>query len=152
LAETLAARVSGRQLSQIRFYTGVPDANQDLRWHTFWTNKLRYLSNQGIYIYKGRINASGQEKGVDVSLAIDLVRLTYEQQYEVAVILSQDWDFGPAILLCKKIAQNQQRQLIFESHFPNGLGRTSRRGVPGTIWCPIDQVTYDSCHDPRNYQ
>jgi len=152
LAITLTSRVSGRLLSQIRFYTGVPDANQDIRWHGFWTNKLRHLKNQGIEVYKGRINSSGQEKGVDVSIAIDLVRLTYEQQFEVAIIVSQDWDFGPAILLCKNIANGQQRQLVFESHFPQGPGSQSDRGIPGTIWCPIDQNTYDACYEPRDYR
>ncbi|MFH0847575.1 MAG: NYN domain-containing protein, partial [Chloroflexota bacterium] len=137
LAMTLTSRISGRLLSQIRFYTGVPDANQDIQWHNFWTNKLRFLKNCGIETYKGRINNSGQEKGVDVSIAIDLVRLTYEQQFEVAIIVSQDWDFGPAIALCKNIASNQQRRLVFESHFPVGPGTQSHRGIPGTIWCPI---------------
>jgi hypothetical protein len=106
-------------------------------WHSFWTSKLRYLKSRGVKIYKGRINY-GQEKGVDVSLAIDLVRLTYEKQYEVAIIVSQDWDFGPAIRLAKDISKNQGRHLVFESCFPFGTGSKSKRGIPGTIWVPID--------------
>jgi len=39
----------------------------------------------------------GQEKGVDVSIAIDLIRLTHENAYDLGIIVSQDWDFGPAI-------------------------------------------------------
>ena len=37
-----------------------------------------------MYVYRGRVNAGGQEKGVDVSLALDLVRATYDRQFEVA--------------------------------------------------------------------
>ena len=35
-----------------------------------------------------------EEKGVDVSLAIDLIQATYEKRYEVAIIVSKDSDFG----------------------------------------------------------
>ena len=41
---------------------------------------------------------------------------------------------------------------MFESCFPLGSGSHSRRGVPGTTWVPIDQATYDICHDPRDYR
>ena len=132
----------GRTLAEIRFYTGVPDpavGSSQLFWHGFWSNKIRYLRSQGVYVYRGRVNAGGQEKGVDVSLALDLVRATYERQYEAAVIVSQDWDFGPAVRLAKEIARAQDRRLVFESCFPLGPGSHSRRGVPGTTWVPIDQ-------------
>lgn len=152
LANKLVANDPQRVIKQIYFYTGVPDSNIDFRWHKFWTNKLRYLKSQGIEIYKGRINSSGQEKGVDVHIAIDLIRLTYEQKYDVAMIISQDWDFGPAVLLAKEIAKDQGRELIFESCFPVGPGTISTRGIPGTNWIEIDQVTYDACFDPRDYR
>jgi len=155
LAATLVSATPGRTLTQIRFYTGVPDPKlgpTEHFWHSFWSRKLRYLKNRGVIIYKGRINASGQEKGVDVSLAIDLVKLTYEQQYEVAIIVSQDWDFGPAVRLAKEIAKNQGRRLTYESSFPLGPGTKSDRGIPGTIWIPIDKATYDACFDPQDYR
>src|SRR5439155_21393617 len=56
LAKTLVEREKGRALSQIRFYTGVPHPSDDARWHGFWNNKLRFLSSQGIHVYRGRIN------------------------------------------------------------------------------------------------
>ena len=154
LALALATRESGRELSETRFYTGVPSVragNSARRWHDFWTNKLRNLRNRGVYVYRGGVNASGQEKGVDVSLAIDLIRATYEQRFEVAIIVSQDSDFGPAVALSKQIAQNQGRQLVFESAFPFGPN-ISPRGVPGTTWIHIDKATYDACLDPTDYR
>ena len=141
LAAALVSRTAGRILEQIRFYTGVPDpaaGPAQLFWHGFWSNKLRYLRSRGVYVYRGRVNSGGQENGVDVSLALDLVRATYERQYEATVIVSQDWDFGPAVRLAKEIAKAQGRRLIFESCFPLGPGSPSRRGVPGTSWIPIN--------------
>jgi len=152
LATALASKTLGRTIAQIRFYTGVPTSKQDSFWHYFWKNKLGYLESQGIVVYKGRINESQQEKGVDVKLAVDLIHLTYEKQYEVAIIVSQDRDFTPAIRLAKEIATDQSRQLVFESHFPVGPGSISKRGIPGTIWLPIDQTTYDACYDPQDYR
>lgn len=155
LAQALVARIPGRTLAETRFYTGVPDpavGPGQKRWHGFWSNKLRNLRSRGVQVYRGRVNSAGQEKGVDVSLALDLVRATYEQRYEVAIIVSQDWDFGPAVRLAKLIAQAQGRTLVYESSFPVGSGSSSRRGVPGTKWVPIEKATYDACHDPTDYR
>jgi len=152
LATVLASKTSGRTLSQIRFYTGVPRSDQDAQWHDFWERKLEYLEKQGIEAYRGRINEHQQEKGVDVKISVDLIRLTYEKRYEVAIIVSQDRDFEPAIHLAKEIAKDQHRQLVFESHFPIGHGSHSDRGIPGTKWELIDKATYDACLDPRDYR
>ena len=89
---------------------------------------------------------------MDVSLAVDLVRATYDRLYEAAIIVIQDSDFGPAVRLAKEIAKAQGRRLTFESCFPFGPGRVSPRGVPGTDWIHIDQATYDSCRDPKDYR
>jgi len=152
LADLLVNARPNRTLTQIRFYTGVPDLRIDRRWHTFWTNKLRPLKNKGVYIYKGRLNSSGQEKGVDVSIAIDLIHLTYQNNFDVAVIVSQDQDFGPAVHLAGVIAQGQGRNVEFESCFPYGTGSLSDRGIPGTTWVKIDQNLYDCCLDPKDYR
>lgn len=155
LASQLVHRVPGRELEEIRFYTGVPSPHRgadEKFWHGFWGNKLRYLGSKGIHVYRGRVNPGGQEKGVDVSLAIDLIRMTYEQRYEVAIIVSQDWDFGPAVKLAKEIARSQRRHLYFESAFVVGGNATYDRGVPGTFWVPIDKALYDACIDPADYR
>ena len=153
VAQWLVSRVPERTLDQIRFYTGVPNSDVAPFWHGFWTNKLRYLRSRGVEVYAGRVNQSGQEKGVDVSLAIDLVRLTYDQEYDAAIIVSQDWDFGPAVKLARQIGRSQSRALSFESCFPYEMGHSmSPRGIPATTWIHIDQSTYDSWYDPRDYR
>jgi len=152
IAVILTSKTSGRTLSQTRFYTGVYTKRQNLLWYYFWENKLKYLKSQGIVTYAGRINEHQQEKGVDVKLSVDLIQLTYEKRYEVAIIVSQDRDFEPAIQLAKVIARDQHRQLVFESHFPLGSGSHSDRGIPKTTWMPIDKATYDACLDPRDYR
>jgi len=156
ISEFLVDRTPGRELKQIRFYTGIPQPNLGTKerfWHGFWSNKIAYMKTRGVYVYKGKINSGGQEKGVDVNLAIDLIELTYDCQYDVAIILSQDWDFGGAIRMAKKIAKNQGRSLHFESAFPyNPEVSVYDRGVPGTDWIKLSKENYDSCFDPKDYR
>ena len=153
LAQHLASLTPGRTLEEIHFYTGVYSrkANRDLYW--FWTNKLNHLEAQGIHVYRGRIS-NNQEKGVDVSLAIDLIQATYEKRYEVAIIVSKDSDFGPAVAVAKGIAESQGRKLVFQSAFPVALNtpKKKKRGVPGTHWIHIDQADYDTCRDWTEYR
>src|SRR5436309_1448579 len=69
IAVRLVSLKPGRKLQQTRFYTGVPNpalGPRQAKWHQFWTNKLHPLAAKGIVVYKGRVNPSGQEKGVDV--------------------------------------------------------------------------------------
>ena len=139
-ANALVAGTPGRTLEGIRSYTGVPDpawGSKELRRHGFWSNRI------GRPRSRGRVNSGGQEEGVGTGLAIDLVRAACEQRYEVAIIVSQDWDFGPAVRLAKEIAAEQDRQLSFESSFPAPPPGRSRRGAAGTAWIPIDKATCD---------
>ena len=154
LANALTNRLPDRSLAEIRFYTGVPEpiGESGVFWHAFWRNKLRDMRNRGVYVYTGRVGRGGQEKGVDVSLALELMEATNQERYEVAVIVSQDADFGPAVQVAKRIAKDQGRQLTFESAFPVGLGSSSRRGVPGTHWVHIDKDLYDTCLDLTDYR
>lgn len=152
IAQAVTDAQPNRQLAETRFYTGVHTKASNAHWHHFWTNKLRHARNQGIHVYTGRINAGRKEKSVDVALAVDLVQATYEQRFDVAIIVSQDTDFGPAVRLCKQIAQAQGRTLRFECAFPPQTAPKPRRGIPGTIWTPITQAIYDACRDPRDYR
>jgi uncharacterized LabA/DUF88 family protein len=154
LAAWLVARDARRVLHQIRFYTGVPEPcdTQTTFWHGFWGRKLRYLVSRGVYVYRGRVRPGGQEKGVDVSLAVDLIQLTYEAACDVAIIVSQDWDFGEAVRLALGIARDRNRTLTVESAFPYEQGKMNPRGVSGTTWVHIGETTYDACFDERNYR
>ncbi len=154
LAHHLVSLAPNRSLSEVRFYTGVYSKAVDAPRHHFWTNKLNHLEIRGVHVYRGRVSANHQEKGVDISLALDLLQATYEQRYEVAIIVSQDSDFGPAVRQAKNVAGSQGRELVFESAFPVGpnTSRGRRRGIPGTQWVHMDQTAYDACHDPADYR
>ena len=88
---------------------------------------------------------------MDVRLVVELVQATYEQLYDVAIIVRQDADLAPAVAVAREIAQRQNRSLGFESAFPQVPGRR-HFGIPDTTWVPIDKATYDTCLDLADYR
>lgn len=86
---------------------------------------------QGVHTYRGRVDSYGNEKGVDASLAIDLVHATHERHYDHVNIVSQSSHFVPAVDLAKEVASKQGRNIILESAFPatsaDQWGRRNKR-------------------------
>ena len=71
----------------------------------------------------------GQEKGIDVRLALDIVRLARESAYEVAVVFSQDQDLSEVADEVKQISIAQNRWIRLVSAFPASPTYANRRGI-----------------------
>ncbi|RPI79484.1 MAG: NYN domain-containing protein [Desulfobacteraceae bacterium] len=157
------------QLDQTRFYTGIPSADDKPFWNHFWSAKLAMMGGrQGIYVFSRplryrnqtialadgttRTILVGQEKGVDVRIALDIVRLAREKQYDVALIFSQDQDLSEAAEEVRLIAAQQDRWIKLASAFPVSPAITDNRGINKTDWIKIDRKIYDTCIDPRDYR
>jgi uncharacterized LabA/DUF88 family protein len=91
----------------------------------------------------------GEEKGIDVRLALDLIRLTLDGVFDIAVLFTQDQDMAEAAKEVAQIASRDQRWVKVYSAFPEG--GTNSRGVDNTQWIKIDGATYASCLDRRDY-
>lgn len=167
----LAAAVCQQQswsLTQVRFYTGIPDATDDAKWNHFWTAKLAQMGRQGVHVFSRALRYRnqtvqlpngqthtflvGQEKGVDVRLALDIVGLAYQAAYDVALVFSQDQDLSEVADEIRQVARNQSRWLKVAGAFPSSPASTNRRGINGTDWIKIDRATYDACLDARDYR
>lgn len=69
------------------------------------------LRHQKIEIVRGYLlerDGKFMEKGVDVRLALDIVTMAYDKEYDVAYVVSSDTDMIPAIL----DAQRQKRKVV----------------------------------------
>ena len=168
LAEAVAARYPEWSLAQVRFYTGIHDARVNEFWHHFWTAKLGALGHRGVYTCTRQLRytresitlsdgtqkmiAVGHEKGIDLRIGLDLVRLAREGAFDVALIFSQDQDLLEAVEEVRSIAREQDRWVKIASAFPNSATSTSPRGIDRTDWIKIDQATYDRCLDPADYR
>lgn len=157
----------GWDLSQVRFYTGVPDRTDNQFWNQFWAGKLLTMSRQQVHIFKRSLryrhkriklpNGSvypvlmGEEKGIDVRIAIDVMRMAYRKEYDVALIFSQDQDLSEVADEIRVIAHEQDRWIKIAAAFP--VSPTfDKRGIERTDWIRIDRKTYEACLDPRDYR
>ena len=167
LAERICAD-RGWTLSQTFFYTGIPDRADNAVWNHFWTAKLAVMGTRGNRTFSrplryrnqtvplpGGATTSvlvGEEKGIDVRLALDVVRMARENLYDVALIFSQDQDLSEAADEVNAISVQQGRWIKVACAFPVSPTLENRRGINGADWIRIDRATYDSCLDPNDYR
>jgi uncharacterized LabA/DUF88 family protein len=169
--EALAERVTGARgwtLSQILFYTGIPDRTDNAFWNHFWTAKLAVMGTRGVRTFSRPLRYRNQtvplpgggsttilvaeEKGIDVRIALDVVRMARENAYDVALIFSQDQDLSEAADEVKAISVQQGLWIKVACAFPFSPTVENRRGINGTEWIKIDRATYDACLDPNDYR
>lgn len=167
LAEAVC-RHQGWNLQQARFYTGVPSPEDNPFWNHFWIAKMAAMGRQRVIVFSRPLRyryrrvrlpdgaehtfLSGEEKGIDVRIAIDVIRMAHRQEYDVAVVFSQDQDLSEVAKEIRALASEQGRWIKVASAFPGGVTARNRRGIEATDWLPIDKDTYDACLDPRDYR
>ena len=167
LSRTLSERHDWA-LQQVRFYTGIPDPADGQFWHHFWANKLLFMSRDGIHTFSRPLRyrnrqvrlpdgsehtyTAGEEKGIDVRIALDVIRMAHRREYDVAVIFSQDQDLSEVADEIRLIAREQGRWIKIACAFPTSPASRNRRGINGTDWIKIDRPTWESCLDPRDYR
>lgn len=158
----------GWQLDQVRFYTGVPDPTDNAFWSGFWAAKLLAMSRQGVWTFSrplryrnqtvrlpdGTTHAflAAEEKGVDVRIAIDVIRMAHGGEYDVALVFSQDQDLSEVAAEVRVISQEQSRWFKMACAFPVSPAARNRRGINSTDWIQIDRAAYDACIDSRDYR
>ncbi len=167
LAETLCNN-HGWSLSAVHFYTGIPDPSIDPARHHFWVAKLAVMGTRGVRTFSRPLRYSnqlvalpdgkmtttlvGREKGIDIRLALDVVRGTLDKQYDVALIFSQDQDLSEVADEIRSIARKQKRWIKLACAFPFSPTPRNKRGINSTDWIKIDRTTYDACIDPNDYR
>jgi len=155
-------------ISEIHFYTGIPAATDKPAWNHFWTAKTAVMGTRGIKTfvrtlrYRNQVvslpdgsattTLVGQEKGVDVRIALDVVRFALEEKYDVGLIFSQDQDLTEAVEDVKKIARLQNRWIKLACVYPVSPTAHNNRGINGTDWIKLDRVAYDLCLDTNDYR
>ena len=167
LAQAVCAS-HGWTLERVQFYSGVPSPTDNAFWNGFWSNKLAMMGRRGVVVfsrplvyrnkmvqvpgYGAHTFLAGEEKGIDVRLALDALDAAHRKQFDVALIISQDQDLSELASLLRQVAGFQNRWIKIASAFPDSTAAANRRGINRTDWCPIDRLTYDACIDPRDYR
>ena len=165
LARTVCAR-QGWQLRQVRHYPGIPAPWDDPIWHSFWRAKFAAMGRQGVHVvartlrYRWHVHRlkggsvvrhrTREEKGIDVRIAIDVIRLAEKNVVDVVLLFSQDQDLAEAAREIRGIAREHGRWIKVASAFPRSERTKEAEGIDETDWIPIDRATYDACVDPRD--
>lgn len=156
LAERVVARrAPGGVVDRVLVYRGRPDprhqpdaARYSDRAAAAWSADERVTVERRALRYPEGWPDSGpaQEKGIDVKLAVDMVRMATAHEYEVGILFSRDTDLVPAL------------ELIFERGGAHTEVATwegkSRLRVPGRpLHCHIlDEADFAASRDTRDYE
>ena len=152
----------------VRFYTGVPSADRSPMWHGYWTRRLTVMRRAGIAVTSRSLRYRVEkirlpdgsiwelpierEKGIDLRLGLDVVRMARSAELDVAILFSQDQDLSEVAREVRDISRSAERWLKVVSAFPVGPNATVRRGIDRTDWFRMDREFYDACLDPRDYR
>ncbi len=158
----------GWNLTQVRFYTGVPDKSDDPMWNRFWIGKLAVMGKAGTVVFSRPLRyrndsvklpdgttqtfLRGSEKGIDVRIALDVIRLAVRNEYDVAVVFSQDQDLSEVADEIRVISQLRARWIRIACAYPASPTSTNKRGINHSDWIQIDRKTYDKCLDRIDYR
>ena len=148
---------STRVLSQVRIYTGRPNASKQPQ--TYAANRKQCSAWEALgaevvfrplrYPY-GWPTVKAEEKGIDVALAIDFIALALDGAYDVGVMASTDTDLKPALEFVHRKCRNQCRGEVMAWR---GTGRRRQLSIPGVnLWCHwLNRADYDAVADLTDY-
>lgn len=154
----LAARRLGAEVAEIRFYSGVPPREYDEYYNEFWQRKLNHMQENGVvtetralvYHRRGKNVVIPHEKGIDVRMSLDMVRIARQGNVGQIILFSCDQDFTEAVAEARETAFDLGRNLQITSFFPDAHGR--RHGVRNTDWQPISKDDYELCLDQEDFR
>jgi len=100
------------------FYTALFEKEDDERLYNNQQKFLTYLQDVPyLQVTTGRVEKRGNdlvEKGVDVNLAVDLVRFGAAGLYDVGILITGDGDYAPAVEAVKDMGLH-----VENAFFPN---------------------------------
>jgi uncharacterized LabA/DUF88 family protein len=148
LARSVAAS-HGWTLEEVRFYTGVPAAKDSPSWNHFWGVKLGQMGRDGVKAFSRplryrnqrvrlpdgseRTVLVGQEKGIDVRLALDVIRCVVARRCDVAMVFSQDQDLSEVAPAADGQPRSDPAGLVTRGQ--HAFGRADQQYHPGH--CPV---------------
>lgn len=148
-------RRGGGELAGIRIYRGLPSSSRepvafganDRQTSTWRTDPQVSVHRRPLRYPRGWPQLPAQEKGIDVALAVDFVRLAYERAYDVGILVSRDTDLLPALETVDDLKLAHIEVAMW--------ARSGRLEFPGTgrPWCHhLSRDDYLAVMDPTDYR
>jgi uncharacterized LabA/DUF88 family protein len=167
----------GRELVEVRFYTGVHDPRVHPLAHAVVSRRLEAMRQNGVWTYTHPLKYSeeeavdhavpacdhgfwkvdtlrkGREKGIDLRIGLDMLRLARQGAYDVAVLVSQDTDLNQAVEELLLLRDELDRWLAVENAVPYSpaSGRPLFRLMSCRRWHVIDGAMFGGVRDDTDY-
>lgn len=163
LSEHLVATSAlDRELAGVRVYRGRPDPRRDSRGHSACTRQIEAWSRDPRVAVVARSlryprgwpdrcqpGERPQEKGIDVALAIDFVRLALQDQYDVGILMSTDTDLNPALETVATFTGKRVEVAAWSAPDVYNQRLVIRHA---RLWCHwLDRKVYEQVRDMTNY-
>jgi uncharacterized LabA/DUF88 family protein len=144
--------VASRRLMRTYYYTAEIKNPPDSYWREQRSNQQRYLDalthQPYIEVRRGHLKFSqnrgryeATQKGVDVLLALDMLRFALKGNYDTATLVSGDGDFAEIVRMVKDEGKRVEVAATANSLAP-GLKAICDH------WIPIDDLLLDGCWRP----
>jgi uncharacterized LabA/DUF88 family protein len=142
------------ELAGIRVYRGRPSPSRqpsaaaayDRQMAAWATAGPVTVTSRPLRYPPGWPTSPAQEKGVDVALAVDFVRLAMQRTYEVGVVFSSDTDLLPALEMVAEQGLARVEVAAWSNTFRLRIGGTTRP------WCHhLTARDYEAVLDPTDY-
>lgn len=147
--------VGDRELSEVRVYRGMPSAERDPKSYGAADRQTALWRNTGRVTVRTRpVNYrdpdAPKEKGIDVQIAVDFVRMAIEGEYDVGVLFSADTDLLPAL---EAVCELKGEQACETAAWAPRAGSPSILRVRGRRlrYHYLDEDWYGRLFDPVDY-
>ncbi|WP_457638012.1 LabA-like NYN domain-containing protein [Oceanithermus sp.] len=135
----IEALVAGRKLLRAYYYNApLPTEDVASRAHQSFLNYLKRVPYVSVRL--GRLERRGEtfvEKGVDIQIAVDMLRLAYARAYDVAVLVSGDGDFAEVVRVVQDMGM-QVENATFHALSSYRLAQQADR------FYPLDEFPWDN--------
>lgn len=151
-----------RELKQVRVYRGEPDAQRSRTGQAACQRQVRFWGAQEAVVpitrplnYRPTRWQNGapvewevREKGIDVLIAVDLVRGALQDEFDVAILMSADTDLIPAA----EAVLDAGKWIEFAAWRPDTGYASHLRIKNRQTWCHhLRRVDFERVSDPTDY-
>lgn len=138
----LVHELTQKQSSQIIYYVGeIKKYLGNKKSETLYANQqslFSHLRKQNIEVKLGYLLMSDgkfHEKGVDVQIAVDIVRGAIKNEYDICYLISSDTDLLPAI----QTAKDEKKKIVYVG-FENFISRALSKNCSSYIILKKNQI------------
>lgn len=151
-------RTQPRTLKEVRLYRGRPDSTKEPDGYAAHMRQVARWEKAGVTVLYHPLRyphdwpkSKQEEKGIDVQIAIDIVTMALNKEFDVAILASTDTDQRPT-LKAFGVLPFERETLIEVCAYKSSVFKKKLALSEQTIWCHlIEEPDYRTVRDNNDY-